>query len=96
MKKSTVTLIVMTAVSLALSVVFAVIAMFVLAGAAKKSLDDVDFGKYTSQIEEWVNDAKSSIDVETDDANVSIGASGVHVETADNTVDVGVNGIRVN
>ncbi|MCR5059961.1 MAG: hypothetical protein K6A80_02900 [Saccharofermentans sp.] len=96
MKKSTVTLIVITAVSLALSVVFAVISMFVLAGATKKRLDDVDFGKYTSQIEEWLDDAKSEITVDTDEANVSIGSSGIHVETNDKNVDIGANGIRVN
>lgn len=96
MKKSTVTLIVLTAVSLALSVVFAVIAMFVLAGATKKRLDDVDFGKYTNQIEEWLDDARNEIEVNTDEANVSIGASGIHVETDDTNVELGLDGIRVN
>ncbi|SCW66954.1 hypothetical protein SAMN02910456_02500 [Ruminococcaceae bacterium YRB3002] len=96
MKKSTIVMVMITIVSLALSVVFGVIAVFMLLGATEKSLDEVDFGKYVSQIEEWIDDAGSSVNVEADGNKVNVSAGGVHVESDDgHTVDVGLNGIMV-
>ena len=61
MKKSTIAMVMITIVSLALSVVFGVIALFMLAGATKKSLDDVDFGKYSEDIQGWLSDMGEDI-----------------------------------
>jgi len=93
MKKSTLALVIMTVVSLALSVVMGVIAVFVLAGEAKQAAKEIDFAAEFNKVRSWFDDSGSDSD---GDAKVRISASGVHVETDDGkTVDVGYDGIKI-
>ena len=101
MKISTIALIMITIVSLALSVVLGVVSIVVLLGAAKKSVDEIDFSKYSQQVEEWIDEnINEDIKVDTisdgEAVSVQIGTDGVHVDTGDQSVDVGLGGISVN
>ena len=101
MKRSTITLIMITIVSLALSVVLGVVSIVVLLGAAKKSVDEIDFSGYSRQVEEWIDeniseDIKVNTVSDGEEVSVQVGADGIHVDTGDKAVDVGLGGISVN
>ena len=56
MKKSTAVIIVTGLVSLALAIIFGVISLILLAGALKKDTGKIDISKYTTEVQEWVDD----------------------------------------
>ena len=108
MKKSTLTLVILTVVSLALSVVFGVVALVVLLGAAKQKADSIDVSKFVNDVQCWVDDniegegvdvgnlGGYSVDVSNDGNEVHVGLGGVHVESDDGqSIDVSLNGINI-
>ncbi len=101
MKKSTIAIIVTGLVSLVLSVITGVISIVLLAGATKKAVDDIDIGRYSEQIQEWVDehaDELTTVNVDSAEGSlVQVGPDGVHVESDDGSiVDVGLDGISIN
>ena len=91
MKRSTLALIIVSVVSLALSVVMGIIAAFVLLDEARVAAKDIDFKAEITKIRDWFSE-----DDTNDNTKVSITSNGVHVETDDGkTVDVGYDGIKV-
>ena len=91
MKRSTLALVIVSVVSLALSVVMGIIAAFVLLDEARVAAKDIDFKAEITKIRDWFSE-----DDTNDNTKVSITSNGVHVETDDGkTVDVGYDGIKV-
>ena len=99
MKKSTTVIIVTGLVALVLSVITGVISMFLLAGATKKAVDDIDIGQYSEQIQNWIDEHSDGFDeitVDSEGNSVEVGLGGVHVESEDGTVvSVGSDGISI-
>ena len=94
MKRSTIALVIISVVSLALSVIMGVIAAFVLLDEARQAAKEIDFRAEFNKVRSWFDDDDND---NNGDAKVRISSNGVHVETDDGkTVDVGYDGISVN
>ena len=96
MKRSTLALVITTVVSLALSVIFGVIAGIVLLGEAGRAAKDIDFRAEFNKVRAWFSGEEDK-DNKENNAKVSISSDDVHVVTDDGkTVDVGYDGVKVN
>ena len=97
MKRSTLALVITTVVSLALSVIFGVIAACVLLAEAGRAAKDIDFGAEFSNIRAWFSGDTNDDGSNDDNTKVRVSSDGVHVVTDDGkNVDVGYDGITIN